>query len=250
MLWDKRRGSHNTNYQRYVIYFFPLLLAVIFIPSVSGKSEVVLADSFFSGYKNNIDKKVNNQSKEEKENGQISNTSSGNDQTEPKDIEYSNVDDYLQATQDQQENPVTPKVQEQKEETEISSAYHKSKVDGYYIIDENSFADWFMDLYDHPDDFTGEKYQFLAQVFSMDDIKANQFLAGRNFMVCCAADLVGYGLICNYDDRKELKENQWIIVKATISKCSYQGSTVPMLVDALIQKTKAPKNEYIYYNNY
>ncbi len=249
MLWDKRTGSHNTNYQRYVIYLFPLLLAVIFVPAVSGKSEVVLADNFFKGDKN-IDKKMNDQRKEEGKKDEINNIDTGDENSMSRDTEYSNVDDYLQETQGQQNNPITPKIQDQKQETEISGVYHKNKADGYYVIEEDSFVNWFMAMYDHPDDFKGEKYQFLAQVFSMDDLQNNQFLAGRNFMVCCAADLVGYGLICNYENRKELKENQWIIVKATISTSDYQGSKVPILIDAFIDKTKAPKNEYIYYNTY
>ncbi|MGB8452565.1 MAG: hypothetical protein WCD89_09540 [Anaerocolumna sp.] len=48
-------------------------------------------------------------------------------------------------------------------------------MNGCYVIDDDTFANWFMDLYDHPDDFAGEKYQFLAQVYSMDDLKEDQF---------------------------------------------------------------------------
>ncbi|MGB8452566.1 MAG: hypothetical protein WCD89_09545 [Anaerocolumna sp.] len=54
--------------------------------------------------------------------------------------------------------------------------------------------------------------------------------------------------MCESDMRSELKEDQWITVTATISKCIYEGSEVPLLKDAVIKKTKAPKDEYIYYN--
>ena len=69
-------------------------------------------------------------------------------------------------------------------------------------------------------------------------------------MVCCAADLAGYGLICEYDNRSELKDNEWIIVTGTIKKGSYQGADIPILTEVKIEKAEAPKEEYIYYDYY
>ncbi|MPM86855.1 hypothetical protein SDC9_133947 [bioreactor metagenome] len=84
----------------------------------------------------------------------------------------------------------------------------------------------------------------------MEDLKENQFLAGRYFMVCCAADLVGYGIVCESDIRSDLEDEEWITVTGTIQTCEYNGNIVPILKDVTITKAEAPAVEYIYYNNY
>lgn len=271
ILFDIKKGRHNINIKQYIVYLIPLIFAIAFPPIATGNTEMVLADSITSS---NAD--INYSQSETAGDTEQNNNQSGNSQDEQNqysveeddnqtsynDTQYSNVDEYLQDTedtedtqdtQDTKENQDTQDNQESKDvnkKTDTSDVYHTNEANGSYVIDDDVFADWFMDLYDHLDDFVGERYQFLAQVYSMDDLKENQFLAGRNFMICCAADLVGYGLICDSDMRSELKENEWITVTATISKCEYDGSEVPMLKEAVITKAKAPKVEYIYYNNY
>ncbi len=242
VLLERRRCRHNMDYRHYMIYLMPILLALLF-PPIAGKTDIVLAGSLTApDVKSGIDL-------------------SGDSGAGVTDIyeDYSDVSDYLQETQDSGKAPDAGQssqgeqgAQAGQEEilSDRSEAYQKMEQDGYYVIEDPVFGDWFMDLYDHLNDFEGEKYQFLAQVFPMEGLKENQFLAGRNFMVCCAADLTGYGFICNSEQTKELKENAWVTVKATISKCEYEGTEVPMLIDTTIEKAKAPKEEYIYYNNY
>lgn len=267
MLMDKKKGRHNISYQHYLVYLMPLIFAIAFQPVASGNTDVVLADSITSSDNKSITSSDYNgsdsdnaaeQSYDQTDSSQTDTgySDSANGQDSSGKTEYSNVEEYLQDTQDQQDvlnqqdAQVTPEEQKDSKVTDTSDVYQTNEIKGYYVIDDDIFADWFMDLYDHTDDFAGEKYQFLAQVFSMEDLKENQFLAGRNFMVCCAADLVGYGLICDSDIRSELQENQWIVVKATISKCEYEGTEVPLLIDAEIENAEAPKVEYIYYNSY
>lgn len=226
---EKRKGRHNISYQRYLLYLIPLVLAFAFQPSANGNTNVVLADSSST---ETVEANVQNEQSDSEETPDINN------------------DKYLEDTQSQIEEEVSSMNQQDSTMTDKSEAYQTNEVDGYYVIEDEVFADWFMDIYDHVDDFVGENYQYVAQVYSMEGLEKNQFLAGREFMVCCAADLVGYGLICESDIRSDLKENQWIIVKATVSKGEYEGSEVPMLINTEIKTTKAPDDEYIYYNGY
>jgi putative membrane protein len=136
------------------------------------------------------------------------------------------------------------------ETVDISEKYAQYEVDGVMVINDDIFADWYCDVYDNLDDFKGKKCKYLAQVYSMEDFKENQFLAGRYFMVCCAADLVGYGITCESDIRSELKDEEWITVEGTIDEYEYNGYMVPLLTDVTITKAEAPDVTYIYYNNY
>ncbi|WMJ88027.1 TIGR03943 family putative permease subunit [Anaerocolumna sp. MB42-C2] len=256
LLTDSKKGRHNINLQKYFIYIIPLIFALIFPPISTGKADIVLADNITSakpdetnGRRENIASTEENinQSSDDNLTDDVENnsyTEESDESTSTDNTEYSDVSEYLKDTQGTQDS------KDKKKLSDSSLTYDSNNVNGIYVISDAVYADWIMDIYDHPDDFLGKKYKYLAQVFSMDGLKENQFIAGRYFMVCCAADLVGYGVICNSDIRNKLKEDQWIYVTGTISKIKYEGTYVPIMKDAVISKAKAPKEEYIYYNNY
>lgn len=273
-LLDKKKGRHNVNFQKYLIYLVPLVFTLIFPPTVGGRQDKALAestlgagDTFNQG--GSAAKGQNSGGKEYAEGSQDvsenqtgsegQDTSENQDGSESQDISESQTGSNGQDTsgnqtgsegQDTSESQDLSESQEGAEAKDVSAAYHAKKNQDSYVIGDTEFSNWFMDVYNHLPDFMGQRYQFLAQVYSMDDLGKNQFLAGRYFMVCCAADVQAYGFICNFDKREELKEDEWITVTATISKCDYQGTEVPLLKDAVITKAKAPKDEYVYYNSY
>lgn len=222
-----KKARHNVNVRHYVIFAIPLVTGILFpVTGVSGNnmtmsgSNAVSADNKNSNYEE--DTAVNyDYTNDTDDSGDTSGTLQDGTQTSP-----------------ERGNEVAE---------DVSEKYTKYETDGVMMISDDVFAAWYMDVYDHVDDFEGEKCQYLAQVYSMDDFKDNQFLAGRNFMVCCAADLVGYGILCESDMRSELTDEEWITVTGTIAKYEYNGYTVPMLTDVTITKAEAPADEYIYY---
>lgn len=131
---------------------------------------------------------------------------------------------------------------------DLVSKYNKYEEDGVLVINDDIFAEWYNDVYTDVGAFKGKKCRYLAQVFSMDDFTDTQFLAGRYFMVCCAADLVGYGIICESDIRSQLKDEEWIVVEGTIQEYEYGGYKVPIITDVTISETEAPEIEYVYFN--
>ncbi|MFA9463143.1 MAG: TIGR03943 family protein [Velocimicrobium sp.] len=229
------KARHNVNVKHYIIFIIPLLAALLFPPTgVNGKTMTIeegKAKNYNASenYKQTDDSASISQENEEN----IAVEESNKDKVESENIESENAEP---------ENA--------EPENDESEKYNPYEVDGVMVINDDIFASWYDDVYDHLDDFVGKKCQYLAQVYSMEDFKENQFLAGRYFMVCCAADLVGYGIICESDKRNELKEEEWITVTGTITDYQYNGYAVPMLTDVTITKAEAPDVEYIYYNNY
>lgn len=232
MLTERKKGRHNANVQQYCIFLIPLIFALIFPSIGTSNVDIVLAGNKPSV---NADNNTQNSQLEEQE-----------DSTYSEDWEDSQMISEDAPSSDVNED--MQEIQETQDTVDRSEIYNTKEVDGTYVIEDDIFADWFMDVYDNLDDFVGQKYQFLAQVYPMEGLAENQFLAGRYLMVCCAADLVGYGIICESDIRSELKEDQWITVKGTIVQCEYDGALVPMLIDVTITDAEVPKVEYIYYN--
>jgi TIGR03943 family protein len=230
-----KKARHNVNIRHYIIFAIPLLGSLLFPATGVNSKDMTIANSDIVA---------------------------SNSETDTNPIDNTNTDRYYDENITSEKSPTdiidaTASTQQNEGENaageETSNAYEKYsqyEVDGVLVISDDIFADWYGDVYDNLDDFIGKKCKYLAQVYSMEDFKANQFLAGRYFMVCCAADLVGYGIVCESDIRSELTDEEWITVTGTISEYEYNGYMVPILKDVTIADGEAPEVEYIYYNNY
>ncbi len=206
-----KKARHNSNLKHYVILFLPVFFALAFpATGVSGKS-MDLSDST-----QNLTLDIESNSQQ-------------------------NQTELSEQSEDMKENTDT---------TDSSLAYDQYEEDGVIKIKEAVFSNWYFDVYVNTDDFIGKRYQYLAQVYSVEDFTENQFLAGRYFMVCCAADVAGYGILCESDERSTLIDDEWIMVTGTIETTKYHGETVPILTDVIIDKSEAPEDPYIYYSYY
>ncbi len=225
---ELKKGRHNSNCKKYMVYFLPLVLAILFPVAEGGNADKVMAKPA-----NTLVEGANNKS------NQIGAATS--DSITGNTLEESSLDDYDYLFN---EDGTT------KEPQDKSLKYTGDMVNGAIPISEDYFASWYYDLFDYLPDFKGKRYQFLAQVYSMEGLGDNEFLAGRYIMVCCATDLTGYGIVCKSDMRKDLKEDDWILVTATIDEYDYEGTIIPFLADPVIEKAEAPADEYVYYNFY
>jgi len=236
-----KRARHNANINHYIIFVIPILVALIFSSS---------AGNSINRGNNNISTALNIGSNEvpSKELADSNTDTIDNEDLSEKSDSSTNYDGTDSLSDDNVSNNTVDNADEDAMGSDISEKYAQYEVDGITVINDDVFQDWNADIYDNLDCFVGKKYQYLAQVFSMDDFEGNQFLAGRYFMVCCAADLAVYGIICESDARSGLKEEQWITVTGTIKKYEYNDTVIPMLTDVTITEAEAPASEYIYYN--
>ncbi len=233
-----KKARHNVNVRHYMIFAIPLVAALLFPATGVNSKDMTLKNSDITALNSeeNIDNKTDTAS------------------TDSKIYNEENVINEEASTAEADETDSTQEIQDantpEEETSDISEKYTQYEKNGVMVINDDIFAEWYNDVYDHLDSFKGKKCKYLAQVYSMDDFKENQFLAGRYFMVCCAADLVGYGITCETDIRNELKDEEWITVEGTINEYQYNGYMVPLLTDVTITKEEAPDVTYIYYNNY
>ncbi|MFV0344553.1 MAG: TIGR03943 family putative permease subunit [Anaerocolumna sp.] len=228
LIFELRKGRHNSNSRKYAIYMIPLVFAIVFPVVEGGNANKVIAESANSSV---LDEITNLEDKTESSLGDSEDENALNDS-----VEYDYLFDEDGSTYEEPEDK--------------SLKYPTEMIDGVISISEEYFASWYYDLYDYLEDFKGKRYQFLAQVYSMEGLGEDEFLAGRYIMVCCATDLTGYGIVCKSDFREELKEDQWILVTATIDEYDYNGTKIPYLADPVIEKAEAPADEYVYYNFY
>lgn len=247
---ELKKGRHNSNIKRYFLYLLPIVFALLFPAMEGGNGNVAIAQSSKLQGSNLPGTNLQDSSTEEDvsagtdESTQNSWNTSGNSSDDTSGSVLDSTGDLTSdASSSYDESEDTA-------EKDRSLKYKNKTEDGAILISDDEFGCWYFELFDFLKDFEGKRYQFTAQVLTMDDLKDNQLLAGRYIMTCCALDLMGYGLITESDLGGKLKENQWITVTGTIGEYKYNGNIVPMLKDVTITKTKAPKEEYVYYSYY
>lgn len=131
---------------------------------------------------------------------------------------------------------------------EVTTAFSGSFSGDIQIISDDEYMNWYIDCYDNPQKYDGKTVQFKGKIFNFDEAAENEFLPARPCMVCCAADTVPYGFLCRSDEIKSYKENDWIIVTATIKVEDYKGETMPVLYASSLSAATPPEDEYVYYN--
>lgn len=230
LLMERKRGRHNSSVSQYGLYAVPIVLALLFPVIQGGNGNIAIAQS-------SIGRDINN------------NTNAGQELSEEED---SSTDaEVTEADTNDAEEEIdsfgNTEIVQPAEPEDKSQKYAVKAENGAVLISDEEYAAWYYDLYDYLDDFKGKRYQFTAQVFPLEGLKENQFLAGRYIMTCCAVDLTGYGLISESDLAGGFKENEWLTVTGTIGEYEYNGMKVPYLTDIEVEKATAPKEEYVYY---
>ncbi len=114
-------------------------------------------------------------------------------------------------------------------------------------LDDNSYGIWYLDSLDHLERYEGKILTFVAQVLLPHGFAKGYFVPGRKAMTCCAEDITFLGFPCQYDGAKELKNKQWVQVKATIHREYWKdfGGEGPVLHAISVESCKAPKEEVI-----
>lgn len=252
MIREGRKGRHNSSLRQYPIYLLPIILALLFPVLEGGNGNIAIAGSngaASGSYDKNSEGSQDTVSTKENTDGNGGTDSENTEGTANSSDEITDgTGDINNETVDNTGDVGTISSEESWQEPEDKSKkYQTANADGTIVISDDEYAGWYYDLFDYLGDFTGKKYQFTAQVFSMEGLKDNQFLAGRYIMTCCAVDLLGYGLICDYEKNSIPKENEWLTVTGTVTESEYNGRTVPILTDVVISKTEPPKEEYVYY---
>lgn len=114
-------------------------------------------------------------------------------------------------------------------------------------LDDAGYAIWYIDAMDNPERYDGKVIEYIGNVMKPTTFPRKYFVPGRMAMTCCAEDMAFLGYVCKYDKADELKEHDWIKIKATVNLEFFEpyGGIGPVLIPVSIDKTSKPKNEVI-----
>ena len=114
-------------------------------------------------------------------------------------------------------------------------------------LDDTAYGVWYIDVLDNAPRYVGKTISYVAQVLKPKEFPKGYFVPGRMAMTCCAEDMAFLGYACKYAGVDELKEQDWIKVKARVGMEYFKdyGKEGPVLDAISVEKTEKPKEPVI-----
>jgi putative membrane protein len=114
------------------------------------------------------------------------------------------------------------------------------------VMDDNNFVNWVQEIYNNPSKYEGKKIEVTGFVFKDKQFKSNEFVPARLMMVCCAADMSPIGLLAQYNNASELRQDSWFNFSGKIVIGEFKGQQTAVIDIESAERTVKPKNEYVY----
>ena len=100
-------------------------------------------------------------------------------------------------------------------------------------------------VHDNIDDYVGVKINFTGYVYRMIDFNENQFVLARNMVISSDLQTVVVGFLCECEESKNFKDNDWIEITGTVTKGDYHGD-MPIIKVTEIKNSTKPNEELVY----
>ncbi|AQM60307.1 TIGR03943 family putative permease subunit [Clostridium baratii] len=110
------------------------------------------------------------------------------------------------------------------------------------VLNSDNYTRIFPNIMENPNEFKSKKIKIEGLVYKSKEINNNEFTIAREVMSCCVADVQIVGLMCEYDNSVDLKENEWVSVEGVIDV----KDNKPVINVKEVIKLEKPKNSYIY----
>ena len=118
-------------------------------------------------------------------------------------------------------------------------------------VEDEDFGIWYVDAYDHPDQYMDKEIEFVAQAFRPKGMKNDMFVPVRKIMTCCADDTTFLGYVCKSAYAPKLNPGEWVEVTAKIGverRNEYQGEEGIVLYADHVEVCEPLADEMVYFN--
>lgn len=111
-----------------------------------------------------------------------------------------------------------------------------------FDLNDENYTEMLKNIHDNLDTCVGKTVHMSGFIFRMPDFKENYIVCGKN-TIANNEDKVA-GILCEYENAKELLDNEWIEITGVIIKGEYNGEK-PVLKIGKITKITAPSNTFV-----
>lgn len=118
------------------------------------------------------------------------------------------------------------------------------------VFDDDNYTKLLYDVQQAPEQYEGKKVKAVGFVYREASFTDTEFVVGRMYMLCCAADAQLIGLMGQWDKAASLEDGQWVSVEGTLATQYYQEDDmkgiIPIIKITELRPIEEPENPYIY----
>lgn len=100
-------------------------------------------------------------------------------------------------------------------------------------------------VHDNIDSYVGCHVNFTGYIYRVSDLKETEFILARNMIISSDFQAVVVGFLCDCDNAKDFKNDDWVEVTGKITKGNYHGD-MPIVKITEIKKVEKPNDEFVY----
>jgi putative membrane protein len=116
------------------------------------------------------------------------------------------------------------------------------------ILTDSNYLKGMETIYNFPGEFMGKTIEFEGFAFKGENIHQRQWFILRFGIIHCIADSGVYGMLVEFPEDLNMKNDEWVRVRGTLSSIYYQPfkATIPLLEVTSWSKIPAPEDPYVY----
>lgn len=125
----------------------------------------------------------------------------------------------------------------------LASEFHQQKL---IKVTNLNYTEAVSEINNFPQDYTGKNVVMTGFVFRSPGLTSNQFSLVRYVIMCCTADSLPYGVMCETAAGKNYADGTWLTVEGVIKMSKYEDGEVPTVKITSMQQIDVPKDPYVY----
>lgn len=109
-----------------------------------------------------------------------------------------------------------------------------------------NFTEAMCELNNFPKDYIGKKVAMTGFVFRSPGLASNQISLVRYVVMCCTADSLPYGVMCEGIETKNYPDGTWLSIEGIVQMSKYDDKEVAAIKIISLQQIEEPKDPYVY----
>jgi len=113
-------------------------------------------------------------------------------------------------------------------------------------VSDLNYTEAISEITGFPQDYIGKKVTMTGFVFRSPGLANNQLSLVRYVILCCTADTLPYGVMCEVPDAKKYPDGSWLSIEGIVQMGTYKNENVAAIKITSAKQISEPKKPYIF----
>lgn len=113
-------------------------------------------------------------------------------------------------------------------------------------VTDRDYAEIVNELQFFPQEYAGKKIRMTGFVFRPPETPKSQFSLVRYVVMCCTADALPYGILCELEDAAGYQDGTWLTIEGVVQNATSEDKTIPLIKITSLQQVAEPEAPYVF----